>query len=998
MIAESLSRVLEATGYLHQGEPATPSVSICEVDQFQLHPSFAPEASWRSRNPSSDPNNVTSSREITVYFKYLCEPVDSMVVPWHREVWNRGFTPLLWVVSEQRVDLYNGFSRPRRQESASDHLMKTFRTTDTDLKDLDLCAGRLSMETGQFWQNNPSVNRKTAVDRQLLQDLRELEKALVSSDLELNEAHELIIRSIFAKYLFDRKILLSATLDDVCGRSNLAEVFNDRIAAQRLFGWMQDTFGGDMFPPSSARLSDSSQLETIGDFFRGKNLITCQQSLFPYQFDVIPVELISAVYEHLVHSSIRKTHSSFKRSDSHYSPLSVVSIILDEVMNELSGNETVLDLTCGSGVFLVEALRRLVHLKTRDQPLSRNMILETLYNQVYGIGESEAAIRVSAFCMYLTALDLDPSCQTKGCTKFRPIIGKTLLVGDALGVHQSSQWEVLLAADGSLKRFDVIIGNPDWGNVPLNQTDHPASVDATNINQPHTPPETRIDFLQRAMQFSHEQTRLGMVVSAMKIFATSHIAQIAVRESLRKLLPVTLVNLSELSSWLFPNTDMPAMVILGRHNWSTGDDLTLVQAHWSLRNRNSGMIEFAPSDVSALSFAAWENKPVLLKAGFLGQERDLSLLLDLSEHFGPLEEQSDFFGTRFRTGLFVGDEGQSESHRLGRETLNPGFFFSESMPNCVVTHAGEPRTQNTAQGPLLLVRRFLIDCPRPMVTIHEDRIAFDDAYFGVSFTRVDSKSVCEIMAGILRSQLTSWYLLMTGSIFGLTAHEITRRDIAALPVPDLEAASHAEPGRKIRRFVNHYRRKEPRGSEWEDLDGAVFDLYTLDVAERIILQDGCSRARWHWNEGRSNSMQPVEIGDLTRYAETFLGTMDAWMRWSARPQMRAEIYRFPGHTPIQVIRFFIDRHARHRGSRVVVQQSSLSAVLEGISSRTEVRVASEFVGLQELRVHSSNEVDIVKSAARRNWLGVQALSDADQVVRDVVSSQLLARQMTPLGQ
>ena len=57
----------------------------------------------------------------------------------------------------------------------------------------------------------------------------------------------------------------------------------------------------------------------------------------------------------------------------------MVSLVLDEVMEGLSGKETVLDLTCGSGVFLVEALRRLVHLKAGGLEPTRELIRATLY-------------------------------------------------------------------------------------------------------------------------------------------------------------------------------------------------------------------------------------------------------------------------------------------------------------------------------------------------------------------------------------------------------------------------------------------------------------------------------------------------------------------------------------------------------------------------------------------------------------------------------------------
>lgn len=991
MIAQQLSRVLEATGYLENGAPAAPSVSIGDVNQFQRYPSFDPEASWRSSPPPSPPTNAACSRKITVYFKYVHEPADPAVARWQRELWNQGFTPLLWVVSERRVDLYNGFSRPRRRDTASDHFLDSFRTTDSGLEKLALHAGRMSMETGMFWENIPALNRKTTVDRQLLQELRELEKVLHATELDLQEVHKLIIRSIFVKYLFDRKILAPRTLEDICDKSDLSEVFNDRIAAKRLFGWLQDTFNGDMFPTSGASFPRSNHLEIVGRFFQGENLATNQQSLFPYQFDVIPVEFISAIYEQFVHSAIQATHSSLTQSDTHYSPLSVVSLILDEVMSELSGNETVLDLTCGSGVFLVESLRRLVHIKTRNRPLSRNLILDTLYNQVHGIDKCETAIRISAFSLYLTALELDPTSQTDGCPKFRPLIGNNLVGCNAFSVHRDPHGRPLLDSNGSLKRFDVVIGNPPWSYLGPDHVAHLAALNAANIDQPRVPRGVSFDFLQRAIQFSHEHTRFGLVVSAMPFFAISGTARLAVRESLKKLLPLTLVNLSELSSSLFSNANMPAMVVLGRHNRSLGNDMTLVQARWSLRNRNSHMIEITPSDVVDLSFDAWKERPVLLKAGFFGRDRDVSLLVDLREHYSSLDEQLSRYNTRFRAGFIAGSMDLKDAHFLtglpyaGRKTLISGFSFGDSLHPCDVTHARWPRHRGTFLGPVLLIRQFLVDFPRPRVAIHENDVAFDDAYFGVSFAGAGSVDILEIVAGIVRSQLTSWYLLMTGSIFGLAARQIKQRDFTTLPTPDLEVACRSEAGRRIRRFVNDYRCTDPGDSDWDDLDNAVFDLYEFDASQRIALQDGYERSLWQWKDGRSKATQPVDIGNLRRYANTFLGTMGAWLGPTDRGRMCAEIYEFPEFTPLQVIRFFIDQGKCQRQERVVIQRSSLSAVLEDVATRTGEWIAPEFVGLRELRVHASNEVNIVKSAVRRNWLGVQALADADAVVRDFVA-------------
>lgn len=141
MSSPFLHDVLETTGYLADGEPAH-GVYLGDglTDGHQIR-DFVPDALWRSDSA------------LTVYFKQVPEiPSDEQVAKWRREIWNRGFAPLLWVISPERIDLYNGFGRPLKVGDSKSHLLDTFKRIDADLEKLDAFAGRLAMETGQFWE------------------------------------------------------------------------------------------------------------------------------------------------------------------------------------------------------------------------------------------------------------------------------------------------------------------------------------------------------------------------------------------------------------------------------------------------------------------------------------------------------------------------------------------------------------------------------------------------------------------------------------------------------------------------------------------------------------------------------------------------------------------------------------------------------------------------------------------------------------------------------
>ena len=101
MSATTLEQVLAATDSYRMDNLRLAFYSGTDAQVSRRGRAFTPDALWRS----------TSS--LTVYFKFEQNaPAESVIGQWRREVWNEGFAPLLWVISPQCVELYNGFGTP----------------------------------------------------------------------------------------------------------------------------------------------------------------------------------------------------------------------------------------------------------------------------------------------------------------------------------------------------------------------------------------------------------------------------------------------------------------------------------------------------------------------------------------------------------------------------------------------------------------------------------------------------------------------------------------------------------------------------------------------------------------------------------------------------------------------------------------------------------------------------------------------------------------------
>jgi hypothetical protein len=977
---EGLRRVLSATGYLPDGQPAPGLCIGSDAAPSQHRRRFIPDALWRSR------------AALTVYFKFEHEFPDELVISrWRREIWNEGFAPLLWVISPSRIDLYNGFGTPLNERDAQKHLIRTFSNIDAALRELDTLAGRLSMMTGQFWAEVPTVDRKTSVDQKLLSDVSFLERDLVDADLARSAAQALIGRVIFAQYLVDRGIVTATRLKRLCGHDALPPILRERNATERLFGWLSDNFNGDMFPPASVKTTPAARhLKRVAEFLEATDPESGQKSFFPYQFDLIPVELISSIYEQFAHAAPKSEARDAVSSGVHYTRLSLVSLVLDEVMNGLTGKESVLDLTCGSGVFLVEALRRLVQLKSRTEPLTRELIRAILYKQVFGVDVSEAAIRVAAFSLYLAALELDPDPQPPHALKFQPLIGKTLLVGDARTVEQAGHGAAALMMRNGVKKFDLIVGNPPWTFRGRAGTE--ARRKTQIAGTPVQPRGEGLDFVVRAAEFSHEQTRFGLILSAMPFFSRSATGIAAALNVMRLLAPVTLVNLSNLSGWLFATASMPAVVLFARHRSQPADQVTVVQIPWTADGARTQSFEISPTDIVSLSQTQIEERPFRLKVASVGRRRDLLLIDSLCSSHLALGTQLEHLGLAFADGLTRGKPtNQTRDARAlkGLEILEAQdmhlFSVPEELDRFSLAKAQWPRARETYRAPLLIVKEMVAHNGRLAVAVSDRDLVYTDGYFGVSFAKF-GHPLAHLLAAVLGSSFASWFFLMTSSEFGVWKRKLLIRDVSALPIPGLEQSLSTEAGKQLLRMEKLLRQSNPETYDLAALDDAVFELYDIGREEQIVIRDGLVRACWQWQSGRLNSVSAADVrSDITNYATIFLSAISGWLSARKQKHMRAEVFELRSRDPLRVVRFVLVDGPGDSRVDILTPQADLSQILDQIGKRLKVRLSTALSGMRELRIHGRHEVVIIKPSARRYWMGVAALEDADAVVAESFS-------------
>ncbi len=345
--------------------------------------------------------------------------------------------------------------------------------------------------------------------------------------------------------------------------------------------------------------------------------------------------MISSIYERFIYAG---NPELAKDRGTHYTPVNLVDLVYSQVLDDalfkepLNEAPKVLDLSCGSGVFLVEAFRRLVARRmAAGEKLNRTLVRDVLANQLYGVDLEETAIEIAAFSLCLTAFELDPSPSSVNQLKFRHSLkGRNLFVSDAFDDETFAKEEVFQE-----KQFSIVVGNPPWtkpkGKRSKSQQTSRSHIEYCESQTPpielpfRSPPDQA--FLWRACDFAHANARLGMIIGAKDFFSHEEQSLKAKKQLFTSVQPRVLLNLSALhDKKLFPSAKQPALIYVGANaSSSSSSKVTFASVERSESFVNHGVIELHNEKVHKLSIRKLASEPNLMKAAAYGTPRTFDI-------------------------------------------------------------------------------------------------------------------------------------------------------------------------------------------------------------------------------------------------------------------------------------------------------------------------------------------------------------------------------------
>jgi hypothetical protein len=1012
----AFQKALMATGYLLPDGKAAPGlVLVGNVKDSRVRPLLA-----ESHGGLAADAVFSAQKAPTAIFKDAGngQPTDAQIARWHEAAWNMGVAPLLWIVTPTEIRLYDCFASPQTATPmrASAPLGVFALNAGERLRELDDMCGRYATETGAFWSSDigKQIDRRHRVDRELLAEIRALEERLTripvaegvylrlpDGGTELQAARDfaqrLIGRCIFTSYLLDRGIAQPFLPPGM--PKNVTEMFASVDSAFDLFKWLRTTFNGDLFPmddPGAEHLRlGEAHLALLRDFTLGSSLVSGQRRLFQFRYDVIPVDLISSIYQQFARSSAEQEADE---QGLHYTPIELVHLTLDPVFETLPATARVIDPTCGSGAFLVEAFRRLVWKSTEGKPASRTLVREILYQRLYGIDINKSALGIAAFSLYLAALELDDEPVTDIAElKFHRLIGTTLFEADTL---QAKLPELITA-----HLFDAVVGNPPWTFVRQSKPKEKRDLGIDETIRPRRSPDQ--EFLWVAARLAGESGRIGMIMKASPFFSRDQHAIDARATLLQRLTPVALVNLSALrKEGLFPDATGPALLFFARCALvEQGDRLLVGSIPWTPDFKRNGVFNVGPGEFRSLPLKRVLGTPAMLKAATFGTVRDGWLIEKLERDFPTLDQYLDDIGllTARGQGFKVNGDGLSpvpkeyfKWRELTADRFTPFRINSAKLPLFKHQALHRPRQPGIFKGPLLVCPKgslkYGLEVGRYSASVCIGDMLYNGSFYGISFVDHDPK-LAYVIAAILNSSLTTFQLAFGGATWGLERPTVGPNEVLAIRIPNLGLVDNERIDAVLQAEISAA--ENPLSLVALDaLDQAVFDLYELERDEIVLARESVVRSRMLLFEGSAQRLALVKVPDvdeLTAYAGEVVRVVNAFLRAKGTRHLEGVVYPrrivagnvMDGVPGITAVKFIMvagaapDAPIVHIGDDA--EMARLGQLLRGQSNPAAPPYLNE---RRQLRIYGDNELLVLKPSEVRYWMRTTGLNDADIILAD----------------
>jgi hypothetical protein len=954
-----------------------------------------------------------------------------------RKVWNYRKVIFLFVVSDTEIRIYNCYEKPKylkpdvdvNAELESYEIFKTQKDDKANLEILVELFSQVGVDCGLLWTSDygirEKVNVQRRIDRYLVQSLLKTAKELSKDISDKETVHGLLMRSLFILYLEDKGAAKEAGLYRQIKQdaNSYFDILEDVDATYKLFDALHEHFNGNVFPITEGEQEcvTAEHLQIIKNCFIDGD-VSGNPKLFEnwrvFDFSFIQIELLSEVYENFLGELDEK-----KAKGQFYTPYFLVELILNDKLptkGKTNYQIKTLDIACGSGIFLVEAYKRLIQRWKNANPGKKIFftdLRDILVDNIFGIEIDPLAIKVAAFSLYLALVEeLDPKTLWIEKEYRLPYLinnpddktlenkqGNNLLCGDTIGKIDAEKFII---------KADLLVGNPPFGTKKISKS-------IMDYCKKHNfGKEMVLPFLHKAVDFCPEGN-IALIFNAKVLTNTEKPYQNFRKWLLNDTYVEKIYNFSifrkmpkNFGGQLFTSAVGPVCIVYYQKKQPEKPANTIeyrAPKTYIKNNLIDGLIVDS-TDIKLLPrYECQKPDTKIWKIAMWGNIADSYLLQLLSTYpnFKTFLEQKNIkkgLGLQFLDNStkkpkkdlsipqkYVAPEDINRYFTCNFSTLQSGLSEKSKKIYSTLYEASVTGLHNiedfrrlgakeTYTAPHILIKEGLNDWQICASYVNET-CSFNSKVLGI---HCNDEKILKGLTCYLNSSIAKYYLFMISASIGIEREELKPNEYYQLPFPldDMEIYQLSD---MFDNFIqSDYINRIQNAKQFEkDIDDFLFNTFQISEKDKILISDAFECSFTLLIDGiKSKALNRVTLDENKVYAQMLRQELTDFFS-EENYKINVNIYNVRHYDPLNLVVLHFGDVEKPVEVKSAVE---LAPLLKELNNRSVMEKGRNIYVQKQFRYYDNDTIYLIKPNQKRFWTRSQAIDDAMSLIIEIAST------------
>lgn len=830
-----------------------------------------------------------------------------------------------------------------------------------------------SEETSKHFKNNQSVYEELVNALSLIRkDFHKIFQSFPEFKNNIKFANdfadEILFKCILIKYLEENGLEFAKQFykENNIPQNSLSEILksNNLIA---LLDALEFHFNGNVFliDDDKKNIIEKLNLSNLAFCLDGK--LGSNQSGYlweMYSFKHIPIELISNFYEEFI-------PKDKENSGTVYTPNHLVNLLIDECLplstkeEHLNFNIRLADVSCGSGIFITTAFKRLVQrwrVKNRNKKTGKlatptlEVVKDILSQNIFGIDKNDTATKLAKFSLQLALCQLVPKKELWTWNEnrvFKDLQDKNIFSADF--------FDFLINEKSFHNSLDLIIGNPPFqgiGEKKYNEYKDNLKKIEFNFKVEIPRKQLALMFLETSPILLNKNGQICFIQKSTSLLYNKDDISIKYKNHFFYSNNVTqIIDFTLLKDYLFENATVETCAIFYKNEYKE-DYTTLHVVSKLLRNTKEGIsFEFDYYNLYEVTKETILEDDTIWRCNLLGGNRLNHLVKKLNRKTNNQTNLKDFLYNfleiekeQFGVGFQISSKDKSADFITDKRILLNINFENDKLEYTSFTKTqkfGRIRSPKLYEHPLITIKKNISNSKIP-VAINEIDTAFDERIVGISFSGNESKEYKKLYTKLIKNQRI--HILQTIS----SCSQFYYRGDTAILKQDMDNWSIP----------------------------IIKEEIMLSESEKIVMNDVLDYIYPSWNLGEKAEINTKETSneELIEFGEIFNQSFNSIYKRENKEQKLAIIYE---GTTFYALEFELSE--REINLPKYIDKTEADKQIESLIKSQPGRNASIN---KVLRIYSPNKITLIKPKKLRFWLKSIALQDSDEIFDDIIENGL----------